>query len=740
MRRNTLWAVMLALLGSAFSAQAQDTLNIPRADHAPKLEDYVGGVPADAGIEVKDFVQNKPGDGNPATLDTRAYLSYDDHNLYVVFVCKDDPKQVRARIARRDAVFGDDGVQLMLDTYHDKQRAFVFTVNPYGAQMDSRYTEGLSYDFNFDTQWTSDGRLTDDGYVVTMQIPFKSLRFERGNVQDWGIAVNRIIPRTNEFVYWPYITERKEGFVAQFAHARIDDSIQPGRNIQVIPHLTYRDARTLGVNSAGDPSMRRHERSELGVDAKFVIKDSIAVDLTVNPDFSEVETDEPQVIVNERYEQNFLEKRPFFLENSGIFGLPVPLFYSRRIVNPQYGARVSGRLGRWAIGGLLMDDESAGLTVVGDDFGKTGNIGVARVQRDIGQQSNVGVMLTDRTVGDQFNRVLGVDSRVKLNDNWSVNGQLARSESEGANNLDYDGRMVFLQAIRGGRDFNFDGQYFDATDNFESQLGFVPRVNIRQFYQKSSYLKQFPDAPWLINMGPTLLAQHTWDQDGEVQDWNFEPGFVVNGLLQTKFEGSLIRGFEYFGGKKFYMDGFTLGASTEWWRWLTAEAKIIVRDKINYLPAAGVEPFLGDQRQAIIKLTVSPFAQLRIDQSFIWDELRTQYSIAGSESDAKVFRGIQSRTKVKYQFSRFWAAHVIFDYRALDSNTDLFLIPRDKTLVTDLLVSYSPNPGTSFYLGYTDQQKNLRINQNPNIVIPTRDLDLHTGKQLFMKFSYLFNF
>lgn len=740
MRRVTLCTTLLALLGSAFPALADDVLNIPRAEHAPRLQDYIGGVPSDAGVEVKDFRQNKPGDGVPSSLDTRAYLSYDDHHLYVVFVCKDDPKQVRARIARRDAVFGDDGVQLMLDTYRDKQRAFVFTVNPYGAQMDSRYTEGLGYDFNFDTQWVSDGRLTDDGYVAVMQIPFKSLRFERGDAQNWGIAINRIIPRTNEFVYWPYITERKEGFVQQFAAARIADEIQPSRNIQLIPHVTYRDAETLGVDSAGRPSMRGHRRSEVGVDAKFVVKDSIAVDLTVNPDFSEVETDEPQVIVNERFEQSFVEKRPFFLENSGIFGLPVSLFYSRRVVNPQYGARVTGRLGRWALGGLLMDDESAGLLLSGKDYGKTGKIGVARLQRDVGEQSNVGFLASDRSVGDQYNRVFGLDSRMKLNDNWLLNAQAIKSKSREEGDVRRDGDLLFAQAIRGGRDFTFDGQYIDISDDFEAELGFVPRVGIKQLYQKSGYLKQFPDAPWLVNMGPTLTAYRTWDQNGDTQDWSVEPGFVVNGLRLTKIEGNLIRGYEYFGGRDFYMDGFKVGVSSEWFKWLGGEVSYTQRETVNHLPAPGLDPFLADERLFKLKFTLSPFAQLRIDQSFIWDELRTRHSIVGRDSDSKVFRSTQSFTKIKYQFSRFWAAHVIFDYKALDSDTNLFLIPRDKKLVTDLLVSYSPNPGTAFYLGYTDQQQNLRINENPAFVARTRDLDLHSGKQLFMKFSYLFNF
>lgn len=737
MSRNYLWPLLIAMLGGALPASAEESLHIPRATHAPRLDDYVGGVPADAGVEVTGFRQNSPGDGEPVSLETKAYLSYDDSNFYVVFVCKDDPKLVRARIGKRDDIFGDEGVQLFLDTFHDKQRAFVFSANAYGVQMDSRLTEGLGYDFNFDTQWTSDGKVTNNGYVVTMQIPFKSLRFERGSSQDWGIAVNRIIPRNNEFSYWPFITQRKEGFVPQFAEARIDDAISPGRNIHVIPHVTYRNTDALETDAAGNSRMRHSQKAEAGVDAKFVIRDALAVDVTVNPDFGEVESDEPQVIVNQRFEVQFPEKRPFFLENSSFFGTPVSLFFSRRIVDPEYGARLTGRLGRWALGGLLIDDQAAGAFLPGDDSGR---IAVARVQRDFAKQSNVGVLFSDRRVGDQSNSVFGADTRISVNDNWAITGQAVGSRSQEIDGSDSSGRLLFAQAQRGGRNFTYDGEYLDISRDFEAELGFIPRTDIRQIYQNAKYLWQFPDAPWLINAGPSVTAIRTWDQHGDLQDWSMDTAFEVSGLRNTGFEGDWIESYELFAGEGFRKHGWSLSANTEWLQWLTGGVTISAGEEINYIPAAGLTPFLGDARQVSVNFTLSPVTQLRIDQNFIWNDLRTRDPIAGRDSGANIFRNTLSRTKIRYQFSRFLAAHVIFDYSALDPDSGLIALDRGKRLTGDFLVSYSPTPGTAFYVGYTDQQENLRLFGNPAVAERTRDLDLHTGKQFFIKYSYLFSF
>jgi hypothetical protein len=736
-----LQAVIGLLLLASATAMAADKLQIPRAKRAPVLAEYVSGVPADAGVEVSGFRQFEPGDGQPSALETKAYLSYDENNLYVVFVCKDDPKLVRARIARREDLPGDDAVQLDIDSFNDKQRSFRFYANPYGVQMDAKITEGLGPDFEFDTQWKSDGQITPTGYVVKMEIPFKSLRFHRAPVQNWGISVGRIIPRLNEFSYWPYITKRQEAFVPQLAEARINEQISAGRNIQINPYGYLGRSRALNSDNPSAPFWEKDNNNQAGVDAKFVLADAFAVDLTLNPDFSEVETDEPQVIIDKRYEVLFPEKRPFFLENSGFFKTPQPLFFSRRIADPQIGARVTGRHGDWSIGSLLMNDEAPGklLDPANPDHGKKARIGVARVQKDFGVDSNVGVLVTDRRLGEQSNSVAGVDSRYKINENWVLSGQLAKSYTKDPfYGVDTSGSMGYAAASRSGLNFNYSGQYLDISRDFDTALGFVPRTDIRQTIQNATYLWQFPDAEWLVNAGPGFQGVYTKDHDGVLQDWSTDAWAEVNGLRATRLHAHLLKGYEYFAGLGFHKSGYLVGAKTEWFKWLTAEVELGQNDVINYYAAPGVTPFLGDARNFAINVKVTPTPQFRIDETLFYNDLRTKGAVAGEPAATSVYRSLISRTRFNYQYSRFLAAHLIFDYNFLRANTNLVGFDGSKRLSGDLLFSYVLSPGTTVYAGYTDRQENLALVGNPAVLQRTRDLDLHTGRKVFVKFNYLF--
>ena len=195
---------MLGVLGPAVAAlRAQvrpegGSVRISRTHRPPLIEDFVAGDPPDSMLPISDFRQYEPGDGVPVSDSTTAYLSYDDANLYVVFVCRSDPRQVRAGLAKREDIVVDDGVALYLDTFHDRTHAYLFQANPLGVQLDGLVTDGQDDDFSFDAVWQSDGRLTPDGYVVRFAIPFKSLRFPRTPTQHWGIALARHIRRNNE--------------------------------------------------------------------------------------------------------------------------------------------------------------------------------------------------------------------------------------------------------------------------------------------------------------------------------------------------------------------------------------------------------------------------------------------------------------------------------------------------------------------------------------------------------------
>jgi Domain of unknown function (DUF5916) len=405
------------------SAQIKD-IHVPKITRPPKIEQFLGGASRSDMKRVDDFRQRQPGDGVPVSRKTSAWIGYDDRNFYAVFVCESPASQTRARMAKREDIMSDDIVGLFFDTYRSGQRAYEFFVNPLGVQADAALTESQGDDFSFDTLWYSEGRLTPEGYVAMMTIPFRSLRFSPQAVQTWGFGLFRGIPTNNENSFWPYVTEKVSGFTQQLGNMTGLENISPGRNLQLIPYAAFSNSHFLDQPSSGVPAFRGKTDFRPGLDAKAVIHDTLTLDIALNPDFSQVESDDPQVTVNQRFEVFFPEKRPFFLENAGYFSTPENLFFSRRIVDPEFGGRITGKLGQWNLGVLAIDDRAAGSTLDPGDPNSADRaaIGVVRVQRDFGK-SNVGVLVTDREFAGSYNRVAALDTRLKLSDTWTFTGQ-----------------------------------------------------------------------------------------------------------------------------------------------------------------------------------------------------------------------------------------------------------------------------------------------------------------------------
>ena len=720
---------------------ARQTLRVPRIVSRPHLQDII---PAGAVgmVRVSDLVQNAPKDGEPVSLPTSVYLGHDDTNLYVGFVCKDDPAKLRARVTRRDEIFGDEGVQVFLDTFHDRQRAYVFAANPFGVQLDGITTEGQGFDFNFDTLWYTEGRLTEDGYAVLMTIPFKSLRFATGPSQVWGISVSRIIPRLNEFTYGPHVTDRREGFVPQFGTMEISEEIAPSRNYQLIPYSVLTHSHSLD-HSGVQPGYTTSMPGRIGLDGKFVLRNTLAADVTVNPDFSEVESDEPQVVVNQRFEVLFPEKRPFFLENAGFFGTPVDLFFSRRVADPRAGARLTGRLGRWALAGLLIDDREAGfqLDPGSPDYGRRANIGVARVQRDFGAQSNAGFLFTTRDLGGISNSVAAFDTRIKLNDTWTATAQLGRSWSKAGDGQESkNGTVGFFDVYRAGRSFSYQGTYRDIGRDFVSDLGFVPRLDIRQTRHNAVYTR-WTEGKKLLSFGPSVTGVATWNHDGELQDWSAYGDFTWKWVGATAITVASEQSYERFANLDFRKHLETISASTEFLRTVKASVSYSQGTGVNYFPGDGLEPFLADRRQFTVGLSYSPVPRLRIDETLIYDDLHTRGQVGDAGDGSLVFRNPISRTKVNLQFNRFLALRLIVDAHAITPDDKLVALPRTRHITGDVLFSYVLHPGTVLYAGYSNNYDNVALLAGPpSQVVPTRsDLNL-TARQFFMKVSYLLRY
>jgi len=512
-----------ALLASTLAAPLAQTatprqiLTIVRAAAPPRLEDFLTGERRE-GVSADAFLQREPQDLIPATERTEAYLSYDDTNLYAVFVCHtSDPSRIRARMSRREQIFNDDFVGVFLDTFHDRQRAYMFAASPLGIQLDGIISEGQDDDFSFDTIWETRGRLTDFGYVVWIAIPFKSLRFPpESGPRTWGVAFMRGIPVKSENAFWPGITRRLTSFTSQFADLRGLDGVSPGRNIRLIPYGTFTGARFLDRDAAAYDT---EKDGRAGIDAKIVARDSLAFDFTLNPDFSQVESDEPQVTINQRFEVFFPEKRPFFLENAGYFQTPVNLFFSRRIRDPQVGARMTGKIGAWAVGALTLDDRGPGDTVPETDplHGDRTFNGVVRLRREFGG-SSVGALVTSRDFGPSFNRVASADSRLRLNAQWFLQGQAAVSDTEPIGGERLRDVTYSANLSRNSRQFSYQLDYTDIGKDFRTTLGFIPRTDVRQATQFATY-RWRPKSGRLLSYGPNSFATATWDHTGQLQDW-----------------------------------------------------------------------------------------------------------------------------------------------------------------------------------------------------------------------------
>jgi hypothetical protein len=709
-------------------------LTIPRVEHAPRIEDFLDGNPHTQAVEVRGFRQREPHDGSPVSQPTAAYLAFDDKNLFVTFVCHDDPAATRAHMTKREDISGDDTVAVYLDTFHDRHRAYVFESNPLGIQRDAIVTEGEEdADYNFDTVWDSEGRLTSFGFVVQFSIPFKSLRFSGASVQQWGIALARNIPRNNEESYWPYITSKLQGLAQQMATLDGLERISPGRNVQLMPYITTSNSRFL----ASGPRLTTSNDVRGGLDGKVILKDALTFDFTANPDFSQVESDDPQVTVNQRYEVYFPEKRPFFLDNSAYFSTPVNLFYSRRVVDPNAGGRLSGKVGPWTLGLLATDDRAPGQSVDPSDplHGGLTPIGVARVAREFGQQSNVGMFFSDRQFGSSFNRVYSLDWRLKLNNNWSVKTQAIRSYDRALDGTRSVGSGLTAEAVYSDRHLVYSGAYTDFTPGFRTPLAFIQRVDIRQEGQYASYMWRPEHGP-VTSFGPTLNQSFIFDHTGRLTDWSGGAQFDISLRGPTRLSAFRYQTYEYYLGQGFHKGASGLSYYTAWQRWLDLYGSYSKGDAVNYSPAPGIEPFLGRSDAAAFGATVH-LPRLRLEQYYLFSRLAGGSTPAG----LTVFNSHVARSKLNYQFSRALSLRAIIDYYAQLPNESLVQQIHLKQVTTDVLLTYLIHPGTAAYIGYTNRFQNLVPDPvNPPNLVPGGPPSFQTDRLLFVKLSYLFHF
>jgi hypothetical protein len=768
--------VLLSLFLSPPSAFPQNALpaatnihingvHIPLIERAPALEDFAAMQAstelAHRMTRIDRFTQRNPHDGKPASQRTEAYLGYTAKNLYVVFLCFDsEPNKIRAHMNRREDIQEDDQIGLMIDTFNDHRHAYTIYVNPVGVQQDGTFTEGNEPDLSFDTVWNSSAHMTKEGYVAWFEIPFKSLRFPHTPEQKWGVLFERDIPRNNEASFYPPISSNEQGILSQETTVDGMKEISPGRNMQFNPYGSFRTFHALDTR---DPNQARYSNRladmRVGLDSKFILKDSLVLDTTINPDFAQVESDEPQTTVNQRFEVFFPEKRPFFQENSGYFDTPVNMVFTRRIADPTYGIRLTGKVGHWGVGTLLADDRSPGKSVIDSDplSGHRAYYGVMRVTRDLWKDSNIGFIYTDRelktspdttctdlrcTVG--FNRVAGIDSKIRFSKQWVGNFQALTSSTKFNDGSRLAGPSYQAYVEQSSKKLEFNTLYIDTAPGFDTEMGFYRRPDIRRFSNFAMYRFYRKEKSKMVWHGPSVFTINNWDHSGTRLEyfantnyrWVFRAQTVFG--VYTNYGHERLRPVDYDTllvnqDYAHYQRGFffSTGLSKTW----TFNSEVNWGQDTNYSPRTGA-PFVGTSGFTQAGLNVRPAKGLSITNTYLLSRLRDKVT------QANIFNAHIIRSKWNYQFNRELSLRFIGQYNATLSNPLYTTLQNTKNFNADFLVTYMVHPGTAVYVGYNSNLQNLdpSLANTPDGLLRTRDRFLNDGRQVFVKISYLFRY
>jgi hypothetical protein len=553
-------------------------VHITRFDKQPVIDGKLDEEVWKSAVVLKDFYQFYPGDNTAPTGATEMMIGYDTKFLYFGFRCFDDPSKVRATVAKRDNVFGEDNVRVFLDTFNDQRRAYVLGFNPLGIQQDGVMTEGQNTDFSVDIVMDSKGTITSDGYVVEVAIPFKSLRYEAGKGKQWGIHVWRNIDRMNDEIdSWMPMARDASGTLNQEGHITGLEGISTERTIELIPSFTVSeagkrvrtlsraDARRLGVTDPGKFS-NQPVGFDPGLTAKFGINPNTTLDLAINPDFAQVEADATVNTANQRFPIFFEEKRPFFLEGIEIFRTPIAAVHTRTIIDPDIAVKLTGKQGRNTYGVLFASDNAPGNYKDDQRFdperlpgaidrldGKNATVGIFRVKRDMGKENSIGFLATTYKFADRNNYLGGFDARFRFNKQTTLEFQVLGTNARTcAFNKDplrdqcltQNGFAYAYNLSQSKRHLYWNVNGAGRTADYIALVGFTRRVNTNNHNLNLGYTTEPKPKAKIVSWDFYNYLGGNFDWQRRMQNWNYEGQVGPNLQRQTFIRAGYNTGYE----------------------------------------------------------------------------------------------------------------------------------------------------------------------------------------------------
>ncbi len=726
----------VGIAASAGILTGRPSVTAVRVGEPPRIDGLLDDAVWQRAIRLTEFVQVQPVEGAPATEDTEVWIAYDSGNVYMAMHAHyTDPGMARANRVERDQVRNDDTISVYFDTFLDQQRAYVFTVNGYGVQGDSLLASrggggfrgggggfggGVpSGDTSWDALFDSAGTLVTDGWTAELAIPFKSLRYPSSDTHRWGFQVVRSIGGKNETVVWSPMT-RGNTFMSQMGLVEGLSELSTSRNLEFLPTFTAVQVGSLDTNTGGFSEAREPEGA---LNLKYGLTSNLTFDFTYNPDFSQIESDQPQIEVNQRFPLFFPELRPFFLEGQEIFQTrgPANLLHTRTIIDPRYGAKVTGKVGKTTIGLLFANDEASGKVDDRADpaFGKSAQFLVARARYDLYAESYVGAIVTDREFLDQYSRVGGVDASFRLGGSQSVSMSFFQSQHRDDEGIERSGPGWSFSYNNRGRNLTYSFSTDGLDPDFQTDTGFVRRVDTRQARANVRY-RWYPES-WIINWGPQASYSRNYDFEGIVQDEGARIGLNASFAKNINLNLNVGRDMERFAGINFFKTRYSAGGFANASRRIGFGGFFNWGDQIRFSET----PFHGNGSSVNLFLNLRPSsrfqANLNVNTSRLVDPSTMQ-----DVFDVKIYR-----TFATYQFTERLLLRNIMEFNTFD-----------RTLGANLLLTYRVNSGTVFFIGYDDryQQGDLIFDDdNDDPIFFTTDFE-RTNRAFFMKISYLFRY
>ena len=748
----------LGVASSAGALTGRVTVRPAPTDTPPLVDGRLDDAVWRNAARITDFVQMEPLDGVPATEDTEVYLAYDSSNIYLGFYAHYlDPAMMRAnRIDRDQADRGDDLFTVYFDTFLDQQRAYVFSVNGYGVQGDSilgsrsagggfsggsrgrrggggpsTFTGAPRGDRSWNALFSSGGQLVEDGFTAEMAIPFKSLRYPQradNTPHQWGLQIVRRIRGKDETDVWSPVSRDVAGFLPQMGVLSGMTGLSTSRNIEILP--TFTTFQFGSINDSTGKFETKDPSPEGGLNFKYGLTSNLTADLTYNPDFSQIESDRPQVEINRRFALFFPELRPFFLEGAEIFRVraPVTLVHTRTIVDPRYGAKLTGKAGRVTVGVMYANDEAAGGL---DDpldprFEQSAQTFVGRVRYDLYSESFLGAIFTDRELLDSHSRVAGLDSNFRLGATHSFGFSALGTQHRDLDGFETNGYLLDANLSKTGRNLSYSVNSYVLSPDFQTDVGFVRRTDQRQTTGTVSY-RWWPES-WLINWGPQFAYGRSYNFDGILEDENLQAGVNFSFSNSIRFRIDRTRDMERFGGVDFYKSRYNMFGFVNTSSVLSIGGGFNWGDQVYF---DRTSPFLGRDiglRTFITFRPVSRFqSEVNITTRRFTDPLNLfdpVLNIGERSEDGLIFDVKIFRTLSTYQFTDRFLFRNISEYNTLD-----------KALGLNFLLTYRVNSGTALFVGYDDHyQQGLRYDEE---LFPTARFQ-QTNRAIFTKIRYLF--